>query len=111
MITQPFPTCGLVREAQILAPGGPLPIGRSTWWAGVKSGRYPKPVKLGARITAWHAAEIIKLVEEGITKFTDSGGISNVHKASPEAEVSQHKVGGRTVGREPPNRHPLGKCG
>jgi hypothetical protein len=36
-----------------LAPNGPIPVGRSTWWAGVKSGRFPKPVKLGPRTTAW----------------------------------------------------------
>ena len=42
---------------------GQLPIGKSTWWAGVKSGRFPKPVKLGARTTAWcveHIRELIK---------------------------------------------------
>jgi predicted DNA-binding transcriptional regulator AlpA len=30
-----------------------LPIGKTAWWAGVKSGKYPKPVKLGPRTTAW----------------------------------------------------------
>jgi len=33
------------------------PVSKSTWWAGVKSGRFPKPVKLGPRITAWRAEE------------------------------------------------------
>lgn len=29
-----------------------IPVSKSTWWAGVKSGRFPKPVKtLGGRIT------------------------------------------------------------
>ena len=27
------------------AVAGVLPIKKSTWWAGVKSGRFPKPVK------------------------------------------------------------------
>jgi predicted DNA-binding transcriptional regulator AlpA len=40
---------------------GILPIGASTWWAGVKTGRYPKPTKPGPRITAWRAADIINL--------------------------------------------------
>lgn len=40
-----------------------IPVGKSTWWAGVKSGRFPKPVKLGPRITAWRAADIYALLE------------------------------------------------
>jgi hypothetical protein len=47
-----FPPTGFVRLALIFAPQGPIPVGRSTWWAGVKSGRFPKPVKLGPRTTA-----------------------------------------------------------
>ncbi|WP_397589185.1 helix-turn-helix transcriptional regulator [Sphingorhabdus sp.] len=40
---------------------GILPMGASTFWAGVASGRYPKPTKLGPRITVWRAADIINL--------------------------------------------------
>jgi prophage regulatory protein len=40
-----------------------LPIGRSTFLAGVKSGKYPKPVKLGERTTAWRKADILVLLE------------------------------------------------
>ena len=47
----------------ILAPNGPIPLGRSTWWAGVKSGRFPKPVKLGPRTTAWKVEDINALIE------------------------------------------------
>lgn len=56
---------GYVRLADILAPAGPLPIGKSTWWKGVQEGRYPKPIKLGPRITAWRVADIQKLIEQG----------------------------------------------
>jgi prophage regulatory protein len=52
-----------VRITSILAPHGPIPIGRSTWWAGVKTGRFPKPVKLGARTTAWKVQDIRNLIE------------------------------------------------
>jgi predicted DNA-binding transcriptional regulator AlpA len=41
-----------------------IPVCRSTWWAGVKSGRYPQPVKLGARITAWRVEDILALIEQ-----------------------------------------------
>jgi prophage regulatory protein len=47
-----LPASGFVRLPYVLAPLGPIPVSRSTWWAGVKNGRYPKPVKLGPRITA-----------------------------------------------------------
>jgi prophage regulatory protein len=56
---------GYVRLADILAPAGPLPISRSSWWAGVKAGRYPAAVKLGPRITAWRVEDILALMEHG----------------------------------------------
>jgi len=40
-----------------------LPIGRSSWWAGVKAGRFPQPVKLGPRTTVWRRRDIIRLIE------------------------------------------------
>jgi predicted DNA-binding transcriptional regulator AlpA len=54
---------GYVRLADILAPAGPLPISKSTWWAGVRDGRYPKPIKLGPRITAWRVDDIRALID------------------------------------------------
>jgi predicted DNA-binding transcriptional regulator AlpA len=42
-----------------------IPIGKSTWWAGVKSGRYPKPCKLGPRTTVWRVEDIRALIERG----------------------------------------------
>ena len=58
-----LPRAGFVRLTSILAPRGPIPVGRSTWWAGVKSGRFPKPVKLGPRTTAWKVEDIRTLIE------------------------------------------------
>lgn len=60
-----FPETGFLRLKQILGPQGPIPVSKSTWWEGVKSGRYPKPIKLGPRITAWRAEDIRKLIEDG----------------------------------------------
>lgn len=48
-----------LRLAQILKL---IPVGKTTWWNGVKSGRFPKPVKLGERITAWRAEDIKTLI-------------------------------------------------
>ena len=64
-----FPKEGLVRVSQIVGDkkqGVPpfIPISRSSWWAGVKSGRYPKPVKLSERCTCWHAEDIWLLAGE-----------------------------------------------
>jgi prophage regulatory protein len=59
-----LPRTGFVRLASILAPQGPIPVGRSTWWQGVKTGRFPKPVKLGPRTTAWKVEDIRTLIEK-----------------------------------------------
>lgn len=39
------------------------PVGKSTWWAGVKKGRFPQPVKIGTRSVAWRAEDINLLIE------------------------------------------------
>lgn len=57
-----LPISGLLRIKQVLRF---VPVSRSNWWAGVKSGRYPKPMKLSERVTVWRAADIRQLVEEG----------------------------------------------
>ena len=41
-----------------------LPISRSTWLTGIKSGHFPKPVRLGKRITAWRVEDIRKLINK-----------------------------------------------
>lgn len=63
-ITTPsnLPQSGFVRLPGILAPHGPIPVSKSTWWAGIKDGRYPKPVKLGPRITVWRVEDIRALI-------------------------------------------------
>ena len=58
-----LPETGFVRLKQILAPRGPIPVSKSTWWQGVRDGRYPSPVKLGRRITAWRGEDIRALIE------------------------------------------------
>jgi len=58
-----LPRTGLVRIKQILAPNGPIPVSKSTWWQGVKEGRFPTPKKLGPGITVWRADDIWSIVE------------------------------------------------
>lgn len=56
-----IPETGFVRLRQVL---GVIPIGKTCWWEGVKSGRYPKPVKLSPRCTAWKAEDIRQLIKQ-----------------------------------------------
>jgi prophage regulatory protein len=55
---------GFLRLKSIIAPHGPIPVSKSTWWSGVAAGRYPKPVRLGPRITAWRSEDIATLIRE-----------------------------------------------
>lgn len=41
-----------------------IPVRKSTWWAGVRSGKFPKPVKLGPRTTVWNADSIREFIEQ-----------------------------------------------
>lgn len=52
---------GFMRLKSILAI---IPVSKTTWWEGVKSGRFPKPVKISENITAWRTADIQALVEQ-----------------------------------------------
>ena len=54
------PPTGLLRLPQVLAL---IPVGKSSWWRGCKTGRYPKPVKLGPRTTVWRAEDIAALMQ------------------------------------------------
>jgi len=56
-----LPETGFIRLPLILSI---IPVSKSTWWAGVKSGRYPKPYKLGKRITAWRVEDIRDLIKK-----------------------------------------------
>ena len=61
-----LPRTGFVRLSDIIGPSRPIPVSKSTWWEGVRTGRYPKPVKLGPRITAWRVEDIRALIEKGV---------------------------------------------
>ena len=63
-----LPKEGFLRLSQIigdrkrdLAPI--IPVGRSTWWDGVSTGRFPKPIKLSPRVTVWRVEDIRALIE------------------------------------------------
>ena len=66
----PLPETGYLRLSHIIGdpkatPPLPaiFPVCASTWWNGVRSGRFPKPVKLGPRTTAWRVEDIRTLID------------------------------------------------
>jgi prophage regulatory protein len=68
-----LPETGFLRLPQIIgdnkaSPAIPavVPVCKSTWWAGVKSGRFPSPVKLGPRTTAWRVEDIRAFIQRGV---------------------------------------------
>lgn len=70
-----LPETGFLRLNQII--GNPkakppipavIPVSKSTWWEGVRTGRYPQPVRtLGLRITAWRVEDIRSLIKQTST--------------------------------------------
>lgn len=63
-----LPETGFLRLAQIVGDpksGTPpiIPVKKSCWWAGVKTGRFPKPVKLSSHVTVWRVEDIRRLIE------------------------------------------------
>lgn len=55
-----LPETGFLRLSSVLKV---FPVSKSTWWAGVKEGKFPKPIKLTKRTTAWKAQDIRELIE------------------------------------------------
>jgi len=65
-----LPETGFLRLAQII--GNPkaeppippiIPVRKSCWWDGVRTGRFPKPVKIGnGRGTFWRVEDIRALI-------------------------------------------------
>ena len=51
----------LLRLPQVLQR---FPVSKSKWWAGVRQGDYPQPIRHGSRCTFWRAEDIDKLIEE-----------------------------------------------
>jgi prophage regulatory protein len=56
-----IPQTGFLRLPQVLSV---IPLGKTCWWEGVRSGRFPKPVKLSERCTAWRAEDIRQLIKQ-----------------------------------------------
>ena len=83
-----IPETGFLRLHQIIGnpkadpPVPPIiPIGKSTWWAGVQSGRFPKSVSLGPNTTAWRVKDILDLISR----------LNSGNESSPDQEDQKQK--------------------
>lgn len=79
-----IPETGFLRLRQIIgSPGKPdatppvpaspglIPVKKSTWWAGVRDGRYPPAIKLSPGVTVWRVEDILALIERAAADASD----------------------------------------
>ena len=59
--TYKMPETGFMRLPDVLRF---IPYKETAWYQGVKSGRFPKPVRLGPRAVAWRVEDIRQLIED-----------------------------------------------
>lgn len=38
-----------------------IPVSSSSWWAGIKTGRFPQSIKLGPKTTVWKESEVLEI--------------------------------------------------
>jgi len=57
---------GFVRLSTVLSV---VPVGRTRWYQGVRTGEFPAPVKIGEKVSAWRVSDIRKLIAK-----IESGG-------------------------------------
>ena len=53
-------TTGFMRLPQVLEV---IPVSKSTWWAGIKTGRFPKPYRLSPGITVWRREDVMSVLQ------------------------------------------------
>jgi prophage regulatory protein len=61
MSVRSLPEIGFLRLPDVLRH---IPVSRSAWWAGIQNGRFPAPVKLGPRTTAWRVEDVRALIDQ-----------------------------------------------
>ncbi len=66
----------LRRVDQLIAPKGPLPISRSTFWSWVKSGKLPRGLRLSDRVTCWRVGDIQEILQRGFDEKEDEDGVN-----------------------------------
>jgi len=41
-----------------------IPVSRATWYAGIKAGKYPKPIRLTSGVSVWRVVDIDALCHQ-----------------------------------------------
>jgi prophage regulatory protein len=80
-----LPATGYMRQSQLIP--AIFPFSPATLWRKVKAGSFPKPVKLGPRITAWRVEDIRELLYRGI--WPDSNDPSPARLGTPSLCASE----------------------
>jgi prophage regulatory protein len=65
---------GFIRMRDIRAR---IPVAKSTIWAWVRQGKFPAPVKLSPKVTAWRAADVDLWETESARRAYVKGSDSN----------------------------------
>ena len=66
---KPSPISPLLRLPQVLNLVG---ISQSAWYAGVKRGDYPQPIRIGRRAVAWRFSDLEPLLAHGLGERSDA---------------------------------------
>lgn len=61
-----------------------IPVCRTVWWKGVRSGRYPKGHKIAPNVTAWAAEDIHALIADLKAKPTVGMAVGNESEYTSE---------------------------
>lgn len=68
MSTKTVASCAYLRVSEIAnnrrtGDPGLLPVSAATWWAWVKAGKAPQPIRLSAGVTVWRYADVLAFAE------------------------------------------------
>ncbi len=61
-----------------------IPVSKTCWWSGVRSGLYPKPIKISSKVTAWRAKDIYDFIDLFKSDKTINNSINNSLMRLPE---------------------------
>ena len=56
-----LPATGFIRQAQLIPDV--VPFSAATLWRRCKAGKFPKPIKLSERVTAWRVGDIREFLD------------------------------------------------
>lgn len=91
-----MPVTGYMRQSQLIP--AIFPFSSATLWRKVKAGSFPKPVKLGLRITAWRVEDIRELLQRGVwAPHNRTGPSPKTRVGEPSQSTSEEKVASRNV--------------